>query len=110
MRAVILALLFFLLSVASAQSSTLSDNAGFRFTLTDNGSIDSVELNGAKLPHGGRGGFYLCEPNSETRVPMVGKTFSRDGKLQLMVTSPLQARLEASCVEGDGYIEIQGEL
>ena len=76
----------------------------------DKGKIASVELDGERLRPGGVGGFYLREPNSAKRVPMVGNAVSKDGKLQLTLTSPLQAKVSAVLTEGDGFIEVAGEL
>ena len=110
MRTTIITLLVVLMDAASARPATLSDGAGLEFALADNGAIAAVYLNGKRLPLGGRGGFYLSEPNSDARVPMVGETVSREGTVQLTATSPLQTCLNASCAEGDGFIEIDGEL
>ena len=99
----------FLLS-APLMATTVSDQAGLKLELEDTGSITGVELGGAKLPNGSLGGFYLLEPNSTKKIPLTGKAVSKDGKLQLTLTSPLQAGVNAVVTEGQGYIEVRGEL
>ncbi|NDG71770.1 MAG: hypothetical protein EBY32_10810 [Proteobacteria bacterium] len=98
-----------LLSV-SLHAATLSDHAGLKLELEDNGNISGVELGGAKLPKGSLGGFYLLDPNSTKKIPLTGKTVSKDGKLQLTFTSPVQAKVSAEITEGQGYIEVAGVL
>ena len=98
-----------LLSV-SLHAATLSDNAGLKIELEDTGNIAGVELSGAKLPKGSPGGFYLLEPNSTKKIPLTGKAVSKDGKLHLTLTSPLQANVSAEITEGQGYIEVTGVL
>ena len=41
---------------------------------------------------------------------MVGNAVSKDGKLQLTLTSPLQAKVSAVLTEGEGFLELAGEL
>jgi hypothetical protein len=84
----------FLLS-APMMAATVSDQAGLKLELEDTGNIAEVELGGAKLPKGSLGGFYLLEPNSTKKIPLTGKAVSQDGKLQLTLTSPLQAKVSA---------------
>ena len=83
--------------------------AGLKISLRD-GKIASVELDGDRLPAGGVGGFYLRQPNDAQKVPMVGNAVSKDGKLQLTLTSPLQAKVSAVLTEGEGFLEVAGEL
>lgn len=99
----------FLLS-ASALAATVSDRAGLTLELGDNGNISGVAMSGAKLPPGAPGGFYLREPNSAKKVSLTGSAVSKDGKLQLTLTSPLQAKVQAVITEGQGFIEVEGEL
>ncbi len=99
----------FLLSV-SLHGAMLSDNAGLKLEVSDTGTISGVELSGEQLPKGTAGGFYLREPNSGKKVFMTGEAVSTDGKLQLRLTSPLQAKVSAVVTEGEGYIEVVGEL
>jgi len=99
----------FLLS-ASLQGATLSDQADLKLELEDNGNIAGVELRGVKLPQGAAGGFYLREPNSAKKVSMTGSAVAKDGQLHLTLTSPLQARVRAVLTEGQGFIEVAGEL
>ncbi len=94
----------------SAQPAPLSDRNGLELKLTEDGSVDAVHLHGQELPRGSCGGFYLREPNSNTRVRLLGEFAQRDGSYRLAATSPLKASLRASWTEGDSYIEIRGEL
>ena len=110
MRNTILSLAGVFLFGASVQAATLSDHAGLKLELEDNGNIAGVELSGEKLPKGMAGGFYLREPNSAKKVSMVGNAVSKDGKLQLTLTSPLQAKVSAVVTGGEGFIEVVGEL
>jgi len=110
MRNTILSLAGVFLFGASVQAATLSDHAGLKLELEDNGNITGVELSGEKLPKGTAGGFFLREPNSAKKVPMVGNAVSKDGKLHLTLTSPLQANVSAVLTEGEGFIEVAGEL
>jgi len=98
-----------LLSV-SLHAATLSDHADLKLELKDSGDIAGVEMGGAKLPKGSAGGFYVMEPNSTKKLPMTGKSVSKDGKLQLLLTSPLQANVSAEITEGQGFIEVVGVL
>ena len=109
MNKTIFGLIGSLLVLAPVQAAEVSDGAGLRLSL-DKGKIASVELDGERLRPGGVGGFYLREPNSAKRVPMVGNAVSKDGKLQLTLTSPLQAKVSAVLTEGEGFIEVAGEL
>jgi hypothetical protein len=95
---------------ASALAATLSDRAGLTLELQDSGNISSVAMNGTKLPQGTAGGFYLREPNSAKKVSLTGSSVSRDGKLHLTLNSPLQAKVRAVLTEGQGFIEVAGEL
>jgi hypothetical protein len=110
MRNTILSLAGLFLFSASVQAATLSDHAGLKLELEDNGNIAGVEMRGEKLPKGMAGGFYLREPNSARNVSMVGSSVSKDGKLHLTLTSPLQAKVSAVLTEGEGFIEVVGEL
>ncbi len=110
MRKIILRLAGVLLFSASVQAGTLSDHAGLTLELGTDGNIVGVEMGGEKLPRGTDGGFYLREPNSAKKVPIVGTAVSKDGKLHLSLTSPLQANVSAVLTEGDGFIEVDGEL
>ena len=92
------------------QAATISDRLGLKLEMEENGNITGVELGGAKLPKGSVGGFYVMEPNSAKKIPMTGKSVSKDGKLQLLLTSPLQANVSAKVTEGQGFIEVEGEL
>ena len=94
----------------SASAFELSDNAGLTMQLGADGNIAGVGMGRAKLPQGGAGGFYLSEPNSTKKVPMAGTAVSKDGKLHLSLASPLQANVSAVLTEGDGFIEVAGEL
>jgi hypothetical protein len=104
------ALLLAPLAARHAQAAMLSDHASLKLELEDNGNIAEVELSGEKLPKGTEGGFYLREPNSAKKVSMLGNAVSKDGKLQLTLTSPLQANVSAVLTEGEGFIEVAGEL
>ncbi|MCY2989757.1 MAG: hypothetical protein NTY19_18055 [Planctomycetota bacterium] len=95
---------------ASVPAATLSDHAGLKLALEDNGNIAGVELSGEKLPNGTASGFYLQEPNSPKKVAIVGTAASKDGKLHLTLTSPLQANVSAVLTEGQGFIEVVGVL
>jgi len=95
---------------ASALAAIVSDRAALTLTLGDNGNISGVAMIGAKLPPGTAGGFYLREPNSAKKVSLTGSFVSKDGKLQLLLTSPHQAKVYAQVTEGQGYIEVVGEL
>jgi hypothetical protein len=99
----------FLLS-ASLHGAILSDQAGLKLELEDNGVFAGVDLAGGKLPKGTAGGFYLREPNSDKKVFMTGKAVSKDGKLQLLLNSPLQANVTAVVTEGDGFIDLSAVL
>jgi len=110
MRNTILSLAGAFLFSASVQAATLSDHAGLKLAMEDNGKIAGVELSGEKLPKGLVGGFFLREPNSAKKVSMVGNAVSKDGKLDLTLTSPLQAKVRAVLTEGAGFIEVVGEL
>jgi hypothetical protein len=99
----------FLIS-APLPAAIVSDHAGLKLDLQDNGNISGVELSGEKLPKGTAGGFYLREPNSAKKVSMVGTAVSKDGKLDLALTSPLQAKVRAQFTEGNGFIEVVGVL
>ncbi len=98
------------LSGVGAFAATLSDGCGLVLELQDNGNIAGVELSGKKLPPGTEGGFFLREPNSDKKVFMTGESVFKAGNLQLLLTSPLQARVSAVVTEGEGYIEVVGEL
>ena len=87
MNKTILGLIGSLLAVAPVQAAVVSDGAGLKLSL-DDGKVASVELNGERLPAGGVGGFYLREPNSAKKVPMVGNAVSKDGKLSLDADEP----------------------
>ena len=104
------ALLLAPLAARHDQAATLSDHASLKLELEDNGNIAGVELSGDKLPKGTDGGFYLREPNSAKKISMLGNAVSKDGKLQLTLTSPLQAKVRAVLTEGEGFIEVVGEL
>jgi len=95
---------------ASALAATVSDRAGLTLELGDNGNISGVAMSGAKLPQGTVGGFYLREPSSAKKVFLTGSAVSKDGKLHLTLTSPLQAKVRAVLTEGQGFIEVEGEL
>ncbi|MEI7851429.1 MAG: hypothetical protein WCH86_06310 [Kiritimatiellales bacterium] len=110
MRNIILSLAGVLLLSGCVHTVTLSDHAGLTLNLGDNGNITGVEISGNKLPNGTEGGFYLREPNSAKKVPMVGRVVSKDGKLHLTLTSPLQANVSAVITEGAGFIEVAGVL
>jgi hypothetical protein len=110
MKNTILRLAGILLFSTSVQAATVSDHAGLTLNLGDNGIITSVEMSGNKLPNGTEGGFFLREPTSDKKVPMVGRVVSKDGKLHLTLTSPLQAKVSAVLTEGEGFIEVAGEL
>ncbi|MCX7012026.1 MAG: hypothetical protein NTW86_05585 [Candidatus Sumerlaeota bacterium] len=110
MRNTILSLAGAFLFSASVQAATLSDHAGLKLELEDNVNIAAVELSGEKLPKGTDGGFYLREPNSAKEVLMAGNAVTKDGKLQLTLTSSLQAKVSAVLTEGEGFIEAVGEL
>ena len=110
MRNTIVSLAGVFLFGASVQAATLSDHAGLKLELEDNGNIAGVELSGEKLPKGMAGGFFLLEPNSAKKVPMVGNAVSKDGKLHVTLTSPLQAKVCAVVTGGEGFIEVVGEL
>jgi hypothetical protein len=92
------------------QAATVSDHAGLKLEMGDNGIITSVEMSGNKLPKGTEGGFYLREPNSDKKVFIAGTSVSKDGKLHQTLTSPLKAKVRAVLTEGDGFIEVAGEL
>ena len=109
-RTLLSALMLSLLVSRHAQAATLSDRASLKLELENNGNIAGVELSGEKLPQGTDGGFYLREPNSAKKVPMVGNAVSKDGKLQMTLTSLLQANVSAVLTEGEGFIEVVGEL
>ena len=94
----------------SALAATVSDQAGLKLELEDTGNIAGVELGGVKLPKGSLGGFYLMEPNSTKKIPLAGKVVSKDGKLHLLLASPLQADVSAEITEGQGFIEVAGIL
>ena len=81
MRNPILSLAGVFLFGASVPAATLSDHAGLKLALEDNGNIAGVELSGEKLPNGTASGFYLQEPNSPKKVAIVGTAVSKDGKL-----------------------------
>ena len=110
MRSTFLCLAVIFLFSAFARSAALSDNVGLKIELEDNGNIAGVELGGAIMPKGSLGGFYVLEPNSTKKIPLTGKTFSKDGKLQFILTSPLQADVIAEVAEGQGFIEVTGVL
>lgn len=93
-----------------AQTLKLSDHVGLKLDIESNGSITGVVLNGEKLPNGLAGGFFLREPNTPKKVSMQGNTISKDGKIYLTLTSPLQAKVSAVLSEGEGFIEVIGEL
>lgn len=109
-RNTILNLVFIFLFSISLQGANLSDRAGMKLKIEDNGSITGVELNGENLPKGLGGGFFLREPNSDKKVFISGKAVSKNGKLNLTLLSPLEAKVSAEITEGDGFIEIAGEL
>ena len=110
MRNTIMSLAGVFLLSASVQAATVSDHASLTLKLEDNGNIAGVELSGEKLPKGTEGGFYLREPNSDKKVSLTGSAVAKDGKLNLMLTSPLQAKVSAVLTEGEGFIEVAGEL
>ena len=110
MRNTILSLAWAFLFSAYVQAVILSDHADLKLELADNGNIAGVELSGEKLMAGLGGGFFLREPNSDKKVPMVGTAVSKDGKLHLTLASPLQAKVSAVITEGDGFIEVAGVL
>ncbi|MDP6717510.1 MAG: hypothetical protein QGF59_02600 [Pirellulaceae bacterium] len=110
MKTGILTTLIVLLGAASAHSASLSDGAGLNLTLAEDGTVNAVRLSGRELARGVDGGFYLREPNSDAKLPVFGDLAKRDGAYQLTATSPLRAQLDASWTEGDGFIEIRGEL
>lgn len=110
LRIYLLTLLVASLSATSALAVTVCDRAGLELVLSKEGTVDLVRLHEKQLPRGGVGGFYLCEPNSSTRVPFIGNIVNEGGAQYLTASSPLQAVLEASFIEGDGYIEVQGQL
>ena len=110
MKKTILSLAGVLLFSGSVLAATLSDHAALKLRVEDNGNIAGVELNGEKLSQGMVDGFFLREPNSAKKVSVTGSAVSRDGKLHLKLTSPLQANVRAELTEGDGFIEVAGEL
>ena len=110
MKNTIVSLVGVVLLSASVPAATVSDHAGLKLAMEDNGNITGVELGGEKLPKGRAGGFFLREPNSIKKVSMVGNVVSKDGKLHLKLTSPLQAKVRAEVTEGEGFIEVVGEL
>ncbi len=110
MRTTICTMLAMLLAGGDAQPASLSDQAGLELTLAADGTITAVDLHGNELGLGGYGGFYLREPNSDIRTPLVGQIAARDRSCQLAARNSLHAKLDASWIEGDGYIEIRGEL
>ncbi len=99
-----------MLSAAWLPASVLSDKAALKFDLADNGTIASVVLSGEKLPAAAGGGFYLKEPNGKKSIPLVGGSKTVNGKIQLTLSNPLQARVVAQFTEGNGFIEVAGYL
>jgi len=104
---------FSLLFLASVQAQTLqlTDHAGLKLQVDNNGTISAVELNGSTLPNGTMGGFYSRDPLSTTKVPLTGtvSTISA-GKFQLKLSNSLNDSVAAVITEGVGYIEVSGEL
>lgn len=104
---------FFLLSIPFIQAQTiqLSDRAGLKLQVNNDGTISSVELNGNTLPAGTMGGFYSKEPNSDLKVPLTGTaTVLSVGKIQLNLTNSHNDSVTAVITEGEGFIEVSGEL
>ncbi len=100
----------FIISASWLPAAVLSDKAALKLDLTDNGTIGAVTLSGEKLPGVAGGGFYLKEPSGKKTVPLVGTRETVNGKTQLTLNSPLQARVRAQFTEGDGFIEVVGFL
>ncbi len=98
------------LCFVSLNAATLSDHAGLKLELEANGTIAGVELGEAKLPKGSLGGFYLLEPNGTEKILLTGSAVAKDGNLHLMLKSLLQAKVQAVITEGQGFIEVAGEL
>ena len=104
------AMIVLLLCAASTRGALLSDGAGLALELSERGNITAVKLNGKSTPSGGIGGFYLSEPNGDKKVSVPGKVVAESGKFHLEATSSLNARLTATLVPGNGYVEVAGEL
>lgn len=110
MKIITLSLAGGILLGGSALAATVSDRAGLTLEWGDNGNISGVAMNGAKLPPGAAGGFYLREPNSAKNIHLTGSSIFKEGKLRLALTSPAQAKVQAVIIEGQGFIEVAGEL
>lgn len=91
-------------------AATLSDQAGLVLQLEDNGTFSGVELSGNKLPFGQYGGFYLREPNNTKNIPLQGSVNKKGDQQELQLSSSVNATVKAVITEGQGFIEVSGEL
>ena len=91
-------------------AATLSDQAGLVLHLEDQGTVSKVELNGKTLAISSFGGFYLLEPNSKKKIPLHGSVIKKGDQQELRLSSTTQATVRAAITEGNGFIEVSGEL
>lgn len=110
LRSTIFCAIIIFLLCPNLQAGTLSDNVGLKLKLENNGEISGVELGGETLPKGIAGGFYLLEPNSTKKISMSGSALSENGQYHLALTSTIQAKVQAVISEGEGFIEVVGEV
>lgn len=104
-------ILLFCITFMQAQTIQLSDRAGLKLQVNNDGTFSGVELNGNALPSGSRGGFYSQIPNDTTKVPLTGTaTVLTDGKIQFKLSNSLNDSVTVVVTEGAGYIEVSGEL
>ncbi|NDV61003.1 hypothetical protein G0Q06_00915 [Puniceicoccales bacterium CK1056] len=102
---------FRMVAEASPGAILLSDGAGLSLSMEEDGGVQAVSLSENALPIGGTGGFYLCEPADKgNRVPLVGKTVVINDQVYFTATPALQATVRAVFTQGDGFIEVRGEL
>jgi len=96
--------------VIQAQTIKLSDNSDLTLDLASDATITGVGLKGIAQTKGIGGGFSLRQPNTTLKVAMTGSVVPDNGKYKLELTSSLNATVNATITEGNGYIEVEGEL